>query len=77
MVEKNGAKPLEGFQLRYVYFLNPEAKARLTVPILPFSKINDLGASMYLGEKIMRVKQAMTGDQPKQRQCDTDLPAPI
>lgn len=74
--KKNGAKPLDGFQLRYIYFLNPEAKERLTVPILPFSKIDEMGASMYKGQKITRVKQAMTGDQPEQRQCDTDLPAP-
>lgn len=75
--KKNGAKALDGFQLRYIYFLNPEAKARLSVPILPFSKIEDLGASMYLGEKIKRVKQAMTGDQPEQRRRDTDPPAPL
>lgn len=74
--KKNGAKPLDGFQLRYIYFLNPAAKERLTVPILPFSKIDEMGASMYKGQKITRVKQAMTGDQPEQRQCDTDLPAP-
>jgi len=48
---KNGAKSLEGFQLRYVYFLDPTARERLTVPILPFSDIDRLGAKMYLGEK--------------------------
>jgi hypothetical protein len=75
--KKNGAKPLQGFQLRYIYFLNPAARERLTVPVLPFSKISDMGASMYKGEKITRVKQAMTGDQPEQRRRDTDPPAPI
>ena len=44
-------KPTEGYQLRYVYFLNPKAKDRLTVPILPFSKIDEMGAGMYKGEK--------------------------
>lgn len=44
------AVPLKGFQLRYIYFLNPEAKKRLTVPIIPYSKINELGAGMYLGK---------------------------
>ena len=62
--KKNGAKPLDGFQLRYIYFLNPEAKARLTVPILPFSKITDLGASMYLGENITRTKEQDAGNPP-------------
>lgn len=51
---------IKGYQLRYVYFLNPEAKSRLTVPILPFSKIDEMGAGMYKGEKITRDKQAMT-----------------
>ena len=54
-----GWKPIEGFQLRYIYFLNPEAKARLTVPVIPFSKIDEMGASMYKGVKVSREKQAM------------------
>lgn len=45
-----GWKPLPGFQLRYIYFLNPTAKSRLTVPILPFSEITRRGAGMYLGK---------------------------
>ena len=57
-----GAKPLEGFQLRYIYFLNPEAKKRLTVPILPFSKIDEMGAGMYKGIP-KRVTKANSGDQ--------------
>lgn len=74
--KKNGAKPLDGFQLRYIYFLNPAAKSRLTVPIVPFSKIEELGAAMYRGKPITRVKQAMAGDQLAQRRRDTDPPAP-
>jgi len=58
-----GAKPLPGYQLRYVYFLNPEAKKRLTVPILPFSKIDEMGAGMYKGESIKRDTKATTNDQ--------------
>ena len=45
-----GWKPLEGFQLRYIYFLNPSAKERLTVPVIPFSEITRRGAGMYLGK---------------------------
>lgn len=44
-------KKLEGFQLCYIYFLNKEARSRLTVPILPFSAIDKAGAGMYLGKK--------------------------
>jgi hypothetical protein len=44
-----GARPLPGFQLRYVYFLDPAARDRLTVPVLPFSRIAEMGAAMYRG----------------------------
>lgn len=56
-----GWKPKEGFQLRYIYFLDPAAKNRLTVPILPFSEIERRGAGMYKG--IKRGKQAIGSDQ--------------
>lgn len=45
-----GFKPIPGFQLRYLYFLDHSCKEKLTVPILPFSKIAEAGASMYLGQ---------------------------
>lgn len=45
-----GAEKLAGFQLRYIYFLNPEARQRLTVPTIPFSEIEKRGASMYKGK---------------------------
>jgi len=55
-----GAVPATGFQLKYIYFLNPTARERLTVPILPFSKIDEMGASMYRGQST-RPKQATPG----------------
>lgn len=61
---KIGATWLPGFQLRYVYFLNPSARERLTVPIIPFSRIAEVGASMYRGEA-MRPKQATTATSGK------------
>lgn len=57
-----GFKPIPGFQLRYIYFIDPTARERLTVPILPFSKIEEMGASMYRGKS--RPKQATAGVQP-------------
>ena len=45
-----GAQKLLGFQLRYIYFIDPTAKSRLTVPILPFSEIARRGAGMYKGK---------------------------
>lgn len=59
-----GWEPIPGFQLRYIYFLNPAARERLTVPVLPFSKIGEMGASMYRGEKITRTKEQDAGNPP-------------
>jgi hypothetical protein len=58
-VEAVSGAIIPGHQLRYIYFLNPAARQRLTVPVLPFGKIQEMGAGMYRGEKIMRDKQAM------------------
>ena len=46
-----GYKPLEGYQLRYVYFIDKEKKKDLTVPIIPFTKLKELGISVYKGKK--------------------------
>ena len=45
-------KAAEGYQFRYIYFIDKEYRKRLTVPEIPFSKIDELGAGMYKGEKI-------------------------
>lgn len=47
-----GFVPLDGFQLRYIYFIDKSYRDRLTVPILPFSAIEEAGARMYKGEKL-------------------------
>jgi len=41
---------LDGKQLKYIYLIDKTCK--ITVPILPFSKIDEMGAGMYKGEKI-------------------------
>jgi len=46
-----GGEFLKGFQLRYIYFLHPEERKNLTVPEIPFSKIDEMGAGMYKGKK--------------------------
>jgi hypothetical protein len=61
--KKRGAKPLVGFQLRYVYFIDKSYREKLTVPELPFSKIEEMGAGMYKGQT--RVTKATFGDQPE------------
>ena len=47
---RSGAKKTQGFQLRYIYFLDPSHRERLTVPIIPFSEIERQGAGMYRGK---------------------------
>jgi len=46
----NGAERLVGYQLRYIYFLDPKMRENLTVPVIPYSDIERLGASMYKGK---------------------------
>lgn len=50
LAREQGAVPIPGFQLRYLYFIDPTARERLTVPILPFSEIERRGAGMYKGK---------------------------
>jgi len=45
-----GAKKASGFILGYIYLIDKSCK--ITVPIIPFSKIDELGAGMYKGQKI-------------------------
>ena len=45
-------QPLIGYQLKYVYFIDKSKEKDLTIPILPFNKIDDFNAGMYKGQKI-------------------------
>ena len=56
-VEMFGGKILEGKMFRYIYFIDPSYKERLTVPIIPFSKIDEMGAGMYKGEKVTQAER--------------------
>lgn len=50
MIEILKGVQIKGNQLKYIYLIDKTCK--ITVPILPFSKIDELGAGMYKGEKI-------------------------
>ena len=65
--QKLGAKAIPGFQLRYIYFIDKKCRAKLTVPELPFSEIDRLGAGMYKGE---RIEQAVRHAIKTERQRD-------
>ena len=56
-MEYVGAKRVSGFQLRYMYFIDLKYRARLTVPEIPFSKIDELGAGMYKGKKVTQTER--------------------
>lgn len=45
-----GGSVLIGNQLRYIYLIDKSCE--LNVPIIPFSKIDEMGAGMYRGKKI-------------------------
>ena len=49
-IKDNGGVKLEGFQIRYIYLIDKTCK--ITIPILPFSKIDEMGAGMYKGNKV-------------------------
>lgn len=48
--EHKGWQKIKGFQFRYIYLIDKSCK--ITVPILPFSKIDEMGAGMYKGKKV-------------------------
>lgn len=56
-VEQFGGEILEGKMFRYIYFIDQTYKDRLTVPIIPFSKIDEMGAGMYKGEKVTQAER--------------------
>jgi hypothetical protein len=61
-----GLKTVPGYMLRYIYFLRPEEKENLSVPVLPFSEIEVRGAGMYKGEK----RAASIGDDASALQAE-------
>ena len=64
-----------GYQLRYIYFLDQSVKERLTVPILPFSKIEEMGAGMYKGKP--KRAGSIENDAPAfQREEGGEIPTP-
>lgn len=49
-VAEAGGTIIPGYQLRYVRLLDPDAV--LAVPVIPFAKIDELGARMYRGQPV-------------------------
>ena len=57
---------------RYVYFIDKKCKEKLTVPIVPFSKIDEIGAGMYKGEKITQAERHAILSDAQMRKEDGD-----
>jgi hypothetical protein len=74
VVIEEGAKPLDGYQIRYVYFIDPAYRKNLTVPELSFDKIKEFGATMYRGTK--RPKEHEPDTIGIRGRCDSDPDAP-
>ena len=51
-LKRIGAVRLKGFQFKYIYFLKSSYKKLLTVPIIPFTKIDEINGGMYKGNRI-------------------------
>lgn len=51
-LQADGWQVLPGFQLRYVKPLRPGVRERLTLPVLPYSAVDDVGARMYKGQRV-------------------------
>lgn len=50
-----GTKVVEGYQLRYIYII--DMNFHLSVPEIPFSKIDEVGAGMYKGKKMSQAER--------------------
>lgn len=53
-IEVTHAERLVGYQLRYIRIIDPAYRDKLTVPVIPFSRIGELGIGMYRGEHMER-----------------------
>lgn len=71
LVADNGGESLTGFQLRYIYLIDKTCK--ITVPILPFSKIDEMGAGMYKGKKITLQERRVTKSGAVDSNATSDL----
>ena len=77
MAEKLHAEMMPGYMIRYIYFIDPAYRARLTVKELPYSAIAAAGASMYKGQKPDHASEVSDSGTPAHQpegalQCDPD-----
>lgn len=74
IAKESGAVSLPGFQIKYIVFLDPSARERLTVDVLPYSAIADARAGMYRGEQ--RAGSSTVERRPLQAEGGGSSPTP-
>lgn len=47
--------------LRYIYFIDKASRKKLTVPEIPFSRIDEIGAGLYKGQHITQEERNRHG----------------
>lgn len=62
-----------GYQLRYIYIIDKKSRNKLTVPSLPYSTIDEVGAGMYKGEKITAEERREQGRIEQQEKVESLL----
>jgi len=60
IIKEMGGVKADGFQLRYIYLI--DKSCQLTCPVIPFSKIDELGAGMYKGKRITLAERKAVAD---------------
>ena len=71
---KLGAKYVEGYQLRYIYFLDPKYRQRLTVQEIPFNEIDAIGAGMYKGKNVLRSERHQIKNEAQKERESSSAP---
>lgn len=70
-IKETGAKTLVGYQLRYVRLLSNDSS--LNCENIPFSKIDDIGAGMYKGQKISLAERKAKRSGEVESNANSDL----
>lgn len=63
IAKEMGAKFIDGYQLRYIYFIDKSKEKDLTVPILSFNMIDKMNARMYKGVSYKRDNACLVQEQ--------------
>lgn len=60
----NSWKAIKGYMLKYIYFIDKSKEKDLTVPVMPFTMIDEMNARMYKGVRNASIVQEKNGIVP-------------